>query len=252
MTSGPALLQLRAPCVGAGAQALVRDLHLQLHEGQRWAVIGRNGAGKSTLLRVLAGLQAQPGAQVLLGGEPLGRLAPARLARWRAYMPATPHDRFGIAVLDAVMLGQREPDTARAQDWLRLLDVAQLARRSLLHLSAGERQRVALAQALAQDTAVLLLDEPASFQDPRHQSALAGLLRAHADAAAPRALVFSAHDLNWVAALSTHVLALLPDGSWRAGPARDVLSHDTLQSAYGCAWQRIERAGRSDLWVALD
>ncbi len=252
MTKDKVLLQLHAPQIGAGASTLVRELHLQVREGQRWAVIGRNGAGKSTLLRVLAGLQPQPAAQVLLGGEPLAGLAPARLARWRAYMPATPHDRFGIAVLDAVMLGQHEPDAALALEWLRRLDVAQLLRRSLLQLSAGERQRVALAQSLAQDTALLLLDEPASFQDPRHQSALAGLLRAHADAAAPRALVFSAHDLNWVAALSTHVLALLPDGSWRAGPARDVLSHDTLQSAYGCAWQRIERAGRSDLWVALD
>lgn len=249
---GAALLRLRAAELRGGAQCLVREPRLDVEPGQRWALIGRNGAGKSTLLRLLAGLLQPRGATVELAGTPLQRLSPARQARLRAFLPAQPHDRFGISVLDALMLGQPEPDERRALDWLREVDALALARRSLLRLSSGERQRVALAQVLAQDTALLLLDEPVSFQDPRHQASLASLLRGYVAPGGPRALVFSAHDLNWVAALATHVLALLPDGAWTAGEASRVLCEDTLRQAYGCAWQRIRRPGRGDLWIAGD
>ncbi len=252
MSRAQALLEVHAAVVRAGPRVLVRELDLRVHAGQRWAVIGRNGAGKSTLLRLLAGLHAQQGARLSLAGQPMARLSPAQLAGRRAYMPSVPHDRFGITVLDAVMLGQREPDGARALEQLRRVDADALARRSLLGLSAGERQRVALAQVMAQGAALLLLDEPASFQDPRHQTAVAGMLRAQVPVDAPGALVCSAHDLNWVASLATHVLALLPDGGWRGGAAAEMLSAELLQQVYGCAWQRIPRDGRSDLWVALD
>ncbi|MBU6440322.1 MAG: ABC transporter ATP-binding protein [Betaproteobacteria bacterium] len=252
MRDGAALLRLRAAELRAGSQCLVREPRLDVQPGQRWALIGRNGAGKSTLLRLLAGLLEPHGATVELAGEALPRVSPARLARLRAYMPAQPHDRFGISVLDALMLGQPEPDEQRALHWLQAVDALALARRSLLRLSSGERQRVALAQVLAQDTALLLLDEPVSFQDPRHQASLAKLLGRHLAPDGPRALVFSAHDLNWVAALATHVLALLPDGAWTAGEASRVLCEDTLGRAYGCAWQRIARPGRADLWIAGD
>jgi iron complex transport system ATP-binding protein len=244
------MLRLDAAQVRAGALCLVRDLRLQVRPGQRWALIGRNGAGKSTLLRLLAGLREAQGASVELAGQTLARVGAARQARLRAYMPSQPHDRFGICVLDALMLGQREPDEQRALQCLQAVDALALARRSLLLLSSGERQRVALAQVLAQDTALLLLDEPVSFQDPRHQASLARLLGEHVAPGTARALVFSAHDLNWVAALATHVLALLPDGAWTAGEASQVLCEDTLRRAYGCAWQRIERPGHADLWVA--
>ncbi len=252
MSERSGLLRLRAGQVRAGTRCLVRDLRLDLDPGQRWALIGRNGAGKSTLLRVLCGLIEPGQASLELAGEPLRGMSPARQARLRAYMPALPHDRFGIAVLDALMLGQREPDEQRALHWLQAVDAQELARRSLLRLSSGERQRVALAQALAQESALLLLDEPVSFQDPRHQASLARLLREHVAPGGARAMVFSAHDLNWVAAVATHVLALLPDGAWTAGEASQVLCESTLRRAYDCAWQRIDRPGRGVLWVAQD
>ena len=252
MSEGVGLLRLRAGQVRAGTRCLVRELRLDLEPGQRWALIGRNGAGKSTLLRLLAGLIEPGDASLELAGEPLRSMPAARQARLRAYMPALPHDRFGIAVLDALMLGQREPDEARALHWLQAVDALDLARRSLLRLSSGERQRVALAQALAQEAALLLLDEPVSFQDPRHQASLARLLREHIAPGCQRSLVFSAHDLNWVSAVATHVLALLPDGTWTAGEASRVLCEATLRRAYDCDWQRIQRPGRAELWVAGD
>lgn len=251
MHSSEALLDLLPLRLQAGGRALSAELRLQVLPGQRWGLIGRNGAGKSTLLRLLAGLSPAGRQQVRIGAQRLDRLSPAQLARRRAYLPALPHDRFGIRVLDAVLLAQREAGVAQALHWLQRLDAQDLAQRSLLCLSAGERQRVALAQVLAQETPLLLLDEPASFQDPRHQAWLLRLLRDHVPATAARALVFSAHDVNWVAALATHVLALLPDLRWVAGSAGEVLRAATLEAAYGCAWERVAGSA-GDLWLPLD
>ena len=227
-----------------GARVLLRALQLQVDVGQRWALLGRNGAGKSTLLRTIAGLEPMSD-KVLLDNAPLPRLGARALARCRAYMPAQALDRFGIGVLHAVMLAQPNPDPDEALRCLDAFDAAALAGRALLQLSAGERQRVALAQVLAQRAPLLLLDEPASFQDPAHQTLLArrlGGLCAHA-------LVFAAHDVNWVAGLATHVLALTDDGAWVAGVADTVLRAPVLQQVYGCAWQRVPRDGGAALWV---
>ena len=227
-----------------GERTLLRDLRLQVRRGERWALLGRNGAGKSSLLRLLAGLDAAP-PQVTLDGVALNRLSARELAARRAYMPAQALDRFGIAVLHAVMLAQPQPDESAALDGLARVDAAELAQRALLRLSAGERQRVALAQALAQRAPLLLLDEPASFQDPAHQRALERLLRGLPQ----HALVFAAHDVNWVGALATHALALLGDGDWIAGPIEQVLCEAVLERLYGCAWQRVARADGSALWL---
>ena len=227
-----------------GERVLLRGLRLQVRRGERWALLGRNGAGKSTLLRTLAGLEAAS-AHIELGGVALDRLGARELAARRAYMPAQAQDRFGIAVLHAVMLAQPQPDESAALDGLARVDAAELAQRALLRLSAGERQRVALAQALAQRAPLLLLDEPASFQDPAHQRALERLLRGLPQ----HALVFAAHDVNWVGALATHALALLGDGDWIAGPIEQVLCEAVLERLYGCAWQRVDRADGSALWL---
>jgi iron complex transport system ATP-binding protein len=230
--------------VARGERALLRGLRLQVRRGERWALLGRNGAGKSTLLRTFAGLEAVP-ARVVLGGVALDRLGARELAARRAYMPAQALDRFGIAVLHAVMLAQPQPDEAAALDCLARVDAAALAPRALLRLSAGERQRVALAQALAQRAPLLLLDEPASFQDPAHQRALERLLRGLSE----HALVFAAHDVNWVGGLATHALGLLGNGDWVAGPIDEVLREPVLRELYGCAWERIARADGAALWL---
>jgi iron complex transport system ATP-binding protein len=109
-----------------------------------------------------------------------------------------------------------------------------------LQLSGGERQRVALAQCRLQGAPLMLLDEPVSFQDPAHQALVARWLVGQTD----RALVITAHDVNWIAVVATHVLALYGDGDWDSGPAAQMLQRGVLQRAYGCDWRDL-----GGLWV---
>lgn len=238
------LLQAERLDVRMGTRLLLHHLSMVVQRGERWALLGRNGAGKTTLLRQLAGLGGDP-LPVRLGGVALGSMSPAQLALHRAYLPSQPRDRFGIAVLDAVMLAQHQPSEVDAMDCLQRVDASHLVHRHVLQLSAGERQRVALAQVLAQRTPLLLLDEPVTFQDPAHQGLVARLLSGLSD----KAVVFAAHDVNWVAHVATHVLGLVPGGQWVAGSVDQVLHAQTLQRLYGCAWQRVTRHDGPDLWL---
>jgi iron complex transport system ATP-binding protein len=110
---------------------------------------------------------------------------------------------------------------------------------------------VALAQCAAQDTPLMLIDEPVSFQDPAHQSVVAQWLCSQSQ----RALVFSAHDVNWVALAATHVLMLLPPDAqgaakattnWIAGPVAEMLTAERLAAVFGCAW----REAAPGVWAA--
>lgn len=240
------LLQAERMDVCMGTRHLLRHLTLEVRRGERWALLGRNGAGKTTLLRQLAGLGGDP-FSIRLGGLALGSMSPAQLALHRAYLPSQPRDRFGIAVLHAVMLAQRETSEVDAMDCLQRVDATHLVHRHVLQLSAGERQRVALAQVLAQRTPLLLLDEPVSLQDPAHQGLVARLLGSLSD----KAMVFAAHDVNWVAHVATHVLGLVPGGQWIAGSVKQVLHAQTLHRLYDCAWQRVARHDGPDLWLPV-
>jgi iron complex transport system ATP-binding protein len=223
----------------AAGRCLLRELHWQAHADERWCIVGRNAAGKSTLLRALAGLPVpQAEGEVRWFGSALARWSAADAARVRAYVPQHASDRFPMPVrrlleLSAAVSGPLE--TRPADETLAALDALHLAGRDVTRLSGGERQRVALAQCLLQGTPLMLMDEPVSFQDPAHQQMVARWLAGNA----ARAQVFSAHDVNWIAQAATHVLALFGDGSWAAGAADDLLTADTLQRAYGCAWRQV-------------
>lgn len=250
-----------APClevegldVAAAAQqpVLARQLSFRLRRGERLGVIGRNGVGKSTLLRQLAGLLPLAGvsATVRLGGQSLSELGPERLAGLRTLMPAQPRDRFNLPVLALLELSQQRSDGLTAHESLRRVDAWALRDRSVLHLSAGERQRVGLAQALVQGAAILLLDEPVAFQDPGHQSLVGTVLANLPD----HAVVFCAHDVNWVARFATHVLGLgLRDEArgWMFERCEHALRADLLRSLYGCEWMALDHADGRRAWMAL-
>ena len=238
------LIATRALTLSAAGRTLVRELSWQANAGERWAVIGRNAVGKSTLLRALAGLPVpqREGAVDWLG-RAQAQWAPADAAALRAFAPQQSNDRFAIAVQRLLELAVCVPGGPAASDLLQALDAAALAERDVMQLSGGERQRVALAQCAAQGAPLLLLDEPVAFQDPAHQRLVARWL-ATLDG---RCLVFSAHDVNWIASVATHVLALQGDGCWRAGPVAQMLSSERLEAVYGCRWRQADGA-----WLMVD
>lgn len=239
------LLEAHGLSLAAAGRELVRALDWQVRAGERWCVIGRNAAGKSTLLRALGGVAEVGVTQrgtLQWQGRPQRAWSALDAAALRAFMPQQAVDRFPISVARLLELSVVRP-RHDAQAVLAALDIAALAQRPVLELSGGERQRVALAQALLQGAPLLLLDEPVAFQDPAHQALVGRWLAAALTA--DQALVISAHDVNWIARVATHVLALLPGGACEQGAAGALLHAGLLERVYGCAWREV-----GGVWIA--
>ncbi len=230
------LIGLQDITLHGGGRVLVRDLNLTVQPAQRWAVLGPNGAGKSTLLAVMAGLRAPVRGTVQLCGRDVRGLQAAELAPLRALMTDRWTDPFAASVLDTVLTARYRFGEADAhgrqlaQHGLAILDALALAQRDVRTLSRGERQRVGLATALAQDTPLLLLDEPTAHQDPRHQALVMKVLCGLDQTG--RACVASVHDMNAAAAFATHVLLMTGCGPWYAGPAPEVLTEARLSEIF--------------------
>ena len=247
---------LRAPrglTLRAAGRTLVQDLDWQVDAGECWSIIGRNGAGKSTLLRTLAGLHEPDGGEVALEGRPLPAWPLSELARTRAYLAQSRHDAFAYSAFETV-LSARHPyhanrywegsdDHRAAMDALAAMEVAHLAARDVRTLSGGERQRVAIAALLAQDTPLLLLDEPANALDLAHQVRVMGLL-ARLCRERRKTIVTIGHDLTLAHGISTHALLLDGAGGWHAGAAGDIMQPALLGQVLGHPIDVIAHGGR--------
>jgi len=237
-----------------GQRQLIADLNWQVQDGECWSVIGRNGAGKSTLLRTLAGLRPPDGGHVAIGGRALTDWPLAELARQRAFLAQSRSDAFAYTVIETV-LSARHPyhdnryweggeDQAIAMKSLEAMEVAGLAARDVRTLSGGERQRVAIAAMLAQDTPLLLLDEPANALDLGHQVGVMKLLSQLCRGQGKTAVMIG-HDLTLAHSVSTHALLLMGDGRWLAGTTADVMRADLLSEYLGHPIDIIQHGKRS-------
>jgi iron complex transport system ATP-binding protein len=231
------MISTHALSLKAGSRTLVDKLDWTVGRGECWCVIGRNGAGKSTLMRTLAGLRQPDVGGVSVDGRPLADWPLDELARKRAYLPQARSDAFSYRVLETV-LAARHPyhghrywegsdDYAIAMSALASMEVAELAQRDVRSLSGGERQRVAIAAMLAQDTPLLLLDEPANALDLAHQVSMTRLVGKLCREQGKTAVMIG-HDLNLAQQACSHVLLLMGDGSWTAGPIDTVMTADAL------------------------
>jgi iron complex transport system ATP-binding protein len=244
----------------AGARTLVEALTWTAQAGQCWCVIGRNGAGKSTLLRTLAGMRGADGGAIALKGRALSHWPLPALARERAFLAQSRGDAFGYRVMETVLMarhpyhGERywegSDDHVAAEAALRALDVFDLAGRDVRSLSGGERQRVAIAALLAQDTPLLLLDEPANALDLAHQVAVMRLL-ARLCAQQGKCVIMVGHDLNLAHSVATHALLLMGDGQWRAGPVDEVMRPAILGQCLGHPIDTVRHGART-IFVAIE
>ncbi|MDX9867010.1 MAG: ABC transporter ATP-binding protein [Kiritimatiellia bacterium] len=251
------LEQIRAAYDG---QPVLDGVSLRIARGERVALVGPNGAGKSSLLRVLTGqLPAQGGVRI--AGREIRRLAPRERARLIAVVPQeTPHD-LPFTAQEFVMLGRTAwlprfggpapCDRSAVEEAMSLTDTWTLRRRRLCEMSGGERQRLALALALAGRPEVLLLDEPTSHLDLRHRAELMRLLE-RLTRERQTTLLMVVHDLT----LASHAfprLVLLHHGKKHAdGPPADVLRADLLETVYGCPVRVIPLPGQTASCVLAD
>jgi ABC-type cobalamin/Fe3+-siderophores transport system ATPase subunit len=233
-----AILDIRDLSAGYGAGFVIRGISLAVEPGDFVAILGRNGAGKSTLIKAAQNLVAQVRGEVRCAGEDVSRLGPRRLAARIAYVPQMAEPVFDYTVEEIVLMGrfarQGRFERASAEDEaavtaaVRLTGIAVLRGNKLTELSGGERQRVFIARALAQDTPILLLDEPSSHLDIAYQVELYGILKSLQDDHG-KAVVVAEHNVN-LAAGHAGRLVFLKDGvvALEGTPAETVTPENIL------------------------
>lgn len=246
------MIALRAEgvTVELGGRRVVDDVDLEIDAGAVLALVGPNGAGKSTLLSILSGERAPSAGRVLIGDRPIREVDSLELARMRAVLTQDNAVSFPFLVGQVVEMGRspwnrtanRQEDTAVIADALERTDVTHLLGRRFTQLSGGERARVSLARVLAQDTDVVLLDEPTAALDLRHQE---DVLRIARDLASyGRTVIVVLHDLSLAGAYADRI-ALLQNGRLRAvGTPVEVLTEELVSEVYGVEVEVLMRGDR--------
>jgi len=235
--------------LGYGDRAVVESLDLTVPPGKITVIVGANACGKSTLLRSLSRLLKPREGRVVLDGREVHHMPAKELARTLGLLPQSPVAPEGITVLDLVGRGRHphqglfsrwnDRDDAAVAAALEATQTTDLADRAVDELSGGQRQRVWIAMALAQQTDLLLLDEPTTFLDASHQVEVLDLLT-DLNRARGTTIVMVLHDLNLAARYADHLIALA-DGRLHAhGPPAEVLTEDTVRTVFGLDSRIIE------------
>ncbi|MFP4521148.1 MAG: ABC transporter ATP-binding protein [Fibrobacterota bacterium] len=220
---------------------LLRGLSLHVPENGICALTGPNGAGKSTLFRIITGLLKPASGEITVDGQSLRELAPAERARMVAAVFQNRRTSYSFSVIQMVLMARHpyrasfffdsETDREAAIDALSMVGLEKFAQRPYDTLSGGERQRADIAAALAQDTPVILFDEPTSFTDIKYKSMVYSLIRDIARQKKKTAVVIT-HDLNMVSAFCEKA-ALLSDGVIKyQGSPEKVFSEEILEEVF--------------------
>ena len=241
------MIQLKNLCAGYPGRPVLEDVSLDFRPGEVLAVLGPNGCGKSTLLRASNGLLARTGGEILVDGRPIEGLSAKEIARKIAYLPqsrTTPSITAGRMVLHGRFpylsyprrYGQKDYEMVyKALEWV---GAGELTGRMLPELSGGQRQKVYLAMALAQDTAAILMDEPTTYLDVSCQLEVMALPRRLAEEG--RAVVMVLHDLS-LALRFAHRAALLCGGRVRQlGTPEELFEGCALEEVMGVTLGRVE------------
>lgn len=236
-----ASLEARRVTFGYGPRPVGTDLDLLVPEGSFTAIIGPNACGKSTLLRVLSRLLKPSGGQVLLDGRSIAGYPSRQVARRLGLLPQTSIAPEGISVAELVARGRfpyqsalrqwSRSDEAAVREALTATGTTDLAERQVDELSGGQRQRVWVAMVLAQQTPVLLLDEPTTFLDIAHQLELLELLR-DLNAHGGRTIVTVLHDLNHAARYASRVVAMREGRIVATGTPAEVFTADIVEQVF--------------------
>jgi iron complex transport system ATP-binding protein len=226
-----------------------------LGEGELISVVGKNGTGKSTLLLTLAGLLPEISGNIRIYGEPLNKLNGEEVARRIAFVSTEKIKAGGMKVADLVALG-RYPHTGwfgklNQRDYeiikqsLERVGIADLAGRNISELSDGERQKATIARAIAQETSILIMDEPTAFLDISAKYGIASLMRELAKSG--KTVIFSTHDLN-IAIEQSDKIWLVSESGVVEGAPEDLMISDSFSTLFDTKMIVYDPSGYRVLW----
>jgi iron complex transport system ATP-binding protein len=230
-------------CFGYQKQSpILKDTSFRLEQGKFLSIAGPNGAGKTTLLNLISGLLKSGSGSIKISEAPLQYYSIKALARKIAVVRQEFAPVFDFSVRQVVSMArtsylgviafETEADNRAIEDALEMTDIARFANRPLNQLSGGERQLVFIARALAQQTPILLLDEPTSFLDIKHQVDIYDLLK-KMQLEKQKTIVAVTHDINLAAQYSDTMLLLDANAGFAFGPTSEMLSAERIESVFG-------------------
>ncbi|MCL0034544.1 ABC transporter ATP-binding protein [Dehalococcoidia bacterium] len=223
-----------------GSVPVLEDVNLGIRDGEVLSLIGPNGSGKSTLLKCINRILKPKRGTILVEGNDVSRIGLKELARTLGYVPQSAPTSFPLTVFEAVLLGRKphvdwrlsERDKTIAYGVIKRMELHEMALRMFNELSGGERQKVLMARALAQEPQVLLLDEPTSNLDLKHQLEVLELVVELVQEKGLSA-VMAMHDLNLSSRFSNKIVMLKDGKIYAAGEPGDVLNVANIRTVYG-------------------
>ena len=236
------ILEVKDLSAGYENGFVVHDVSLAVEPGEFVAILGRNGSGKSTLIKAVQNLLGNVRGRVACDGEDVFRMSPRRLAAKVAYVPQLVEPVFEYTVEEVVLMGRfarqgrlekaSPADALAVGEAMRLTEVGSLKAKKLSQLSGGERQRVFIARALAQDTPLLLLDEPSLHLDISYQVEVYGILK-DLQKDKGKTIVAAEHNINLAAAYAERLI-FLKDGAVAAeGTPGETVSAANIRDIFG-------------------
>jgi iron complex transport system ATP-binding protein len=239
---GSPVIEIRNFSFSLGAKQILRNVSFSVAEGEYLSIVGPNGAGKTTLLRCIDRILTGGSGEIRVCGRPLQGYRQRELAKLVSYVPQADGRVCSYTVEQFVLMGRYpylspfsavgKADRQAVRDALQLTETLQFADRLLDTLSGGERQKVYIAAALAQGAGVMLLDEPTTFLDYRHQAEIEALL-VRANRQSGVTLLAVTHDVNRAALLSDRIVALREGSVAYCGRPAGIMDPQVLQGIYG-------------------
>ena len=233
-------LEIKGVYYSYGSRPALDDVTFEVEEGEIVSIVGPNGSGKTTLLRCIEKILKPKKGTIRVNGKEVSKMKLSELAKILGYVPQSATNVLPCTVFDAVLLGRRphlswsvgEKDRKVVFDILKLLGLEEMVLRSFDEISGGEMQKVLIARALAQQPEILLLDEPTSNLDLRHQLEVLGII----DKIVKRekiSAVMAMHDLNLASRFSNKMIVLKQGRVYDAGEPKSVITPENIRSVYG-------------------
>ena len=225
-----------------GKTEVLTGVSMDFYQGTFYGIIGPNGCGKSTLLKNLYGYLTPKNGRVRINDEDISKMKARKRSQHVAYVPQETHTGFDFTVFDVIAMG-RNPyhtglDSLNSEDIdcimtaMKETSTIKLKDKSINELSGGEKQRAILARAFAQDSEIILMDEPVSMLDINHQIEIMDLARSLADQK-NKTIICVLHDLNLAAQYTQHIFLMSNGNVSKAGMPDEVLTEEILSSVYG-------------------